>query len=170
MYVWPGFDPVDPNPGSFFKQRGIEFDGTLFIRYPVKRTFSPLSEDQLDQQEQFLGATLPQDYRQLLQQFGPVHLPGKAAIIIKPPDEAIRTTRAAWCYEDTPLSVLAISGYNRTCDGNSIGFIRSGGLFQPEVYEFNHELRYDGDDLHLWTRKVGDSLADFLLEYLNRQI
>jgi len=29
MYVWPGFDPMDPNPKSFFKKHGIKFDGEL---------------------------------------------------------------------------------------------------------------------------------------------
>jgi hypothetical protein len=168
MYVWPGFDPLDPKPRSFFKNRGIKFDGDLFIRYLVKQTFSPLSEDQLDLQEHSLGVILPVDYKQLLQHFGPVHLPGKANIIIKSPEEAIKTTLATWCYEGTPLSVLAISSYNQTSDGNSIGFIRSGDRFQPEIYEFDHELYRHGDNPGLWTRKVGESLADFLLEYLNQ--
>ena len=168
MYVWPGFDPLDPNPKSFLKNRGIKFDGNLFIRYLVKQTFSPLSEDQLDQQERSLGVRLPVEYKQLLQHFGPVHLPGKAKIIIKSPEEAIKATRAAWSYEGTPLFVLAISSFNERSDGNSIGFIRSGDRFQAEIYEFDHELYRPGDNPGLWTRKVGESLADFLLEYLNQ--
>lgn len=169
MYVWPGFDPTDPNPRAFFKDLGIKFDGGLFIRYPVKKTFSPLSGNQLDQQERSLGVTLPADYKQLLQHVGPVHLPGKATIIIETPQEALNTTRQVWCYEDARLSVLAISSYHQTSDGNSIGFIRSGNLFRPEIYEFDHELFRNGADPSLWTRKVGDSLAVFLLEYLSRQ-
>lgn len=169
MYVWPGFDPTHPNPRGFFKKLGIKFDGVLFIRYPVEKTFAPLSREELDQHERSLGVHLPVDYKQLLQQFGPVHLPGEANIIIEPPQEALKTTHAAWCYEGTPLSVLAISSYNLTSDGNSLGFIRNGEMFDPEVYEFDHELFHNGDDPHLWTKKVGDSLADFLLEYLNGQ-
>jgi hypothetical protein len=33
MYIWPGFDPIDPDPAAFFRERGIDFDGELFIRY-----------------------------------------------------------------------------------------------------------------------------------------
>jgi hypothetical protein len=169
MYVWPGFDPMDPDPGKFFKRLGIKFDGSLFISYPVKMTFAPLSKEELIQQERSLGVQLPDDYKELLQQFGPVHLPGSADVILQSPQEALASTRAAWCYQGKPLSVLSISSYNRTSDGNSIGFIRKGNLFGPEIYEFDHELLYHGDDPNLWTRKAGDSLAEFLLEYLNGQ-
>ncbi len=166
MYVWPDFDPMDRRPKAFFKKRGIEFDGVLYIRYPVNKTIDPLSQAQLDQQERSLGLHLPVDYKQLLLSFGPIHLPGNANVIITSPADALQLTRDSWCYGDKPLTVLAISSYNCTCDGNSIGFIRSGDLFQPEVYEFNHELLYKADDPRLWTRKVGNSLTGFLLEYL----
>jgi len=169
IYAWPGFDPMNPDPERFFKKLGIDFDGILFISYPVKLTFSPLSSEELSQYERFLSAEIPVDYKLLLQQFGPVHLPGKANIIIESPQEALKTTRAVWCYEGTPLSVLAISSYNSTSDGNSIGFIRNGDAFEPEVYEFDHELIHNGGDPRVWTRKVGDSLAEFLLEYLDSQ-
>jgi hypothetical protein len=69
MYVWPDFDPTDPNPRAFFRKRGIKFDGDLFIRYPVKKTFSPLSGGELDHEERSLGVALPADYKQLLQQY-----------------------------------------------------------------------------------------------------
>jgi hypothetical protein len=167
MYVWPGFDPMNPNPGKFFKKLGIKFDGDLFISYPVKITFAPLSKEELVHQERLLGIELPLDYKLLLQRFGPVHLPGGANIIIESPQEALKTTRAAWCYEGKPLSVLAISSYNRTSDGNSIGFIRNGNSFGPEIYEFDHELVHNEDDPKAWTKKAGDSLAEFLLEYLD---
>ena len=167
MYVWPGFDPMDPNPKKFFKKLGINFDGDLFISYPVKMTFAPLSKEELTRQEQILGAELPDDYIHLLQEFGPVHLPGAGKVIMESPLEALRSTRAVWCEEGKPLSVLAVSTYNRTSDGNSIGFVRKGNSFGPEIYEFDHELVYSGEDPAHWTNKAGDSLAGFLLEYLN---
>jgi hypothetical protein len=34
------------------------------------------------------------------------------------------------------------------------------------LYEFNHELRHRGDDPSLWTKKLSDSLADFVIDYL----
>lgn len=168
MYWWPEFNPREDDPDAFFKEQGIKFDGELFIRYRVKRTFRPIPAAELGQQEQALGVALPHDYKVLLQQFGPLHLPGRACIALESPKEALRTTRGRWCNEDKPLSVLAISPYWETSDGNSIGFIRNGDAFQPAVYEFNHELVYEGDDPTLWSVRRGDSLAEFLLEYLNQ--
>jgi hypothetical protein len=170
-YVWPGFDPMNPNPRRFFKTLGIEYDGELFIRYPVKITFSPCSMMELIQSERMLGAALPVDYQQLMLQFGPVHLPGKANVIIEPPQKALRTTRARWCWcdEARPPCVLAISSYNLTSDGNSIGFIRNGDVFGPEIHEFDHERVNAGADPRAWARKTGDSLATFLVEYLDGQ-
>lgn len=170
MYLWDGFDPMDPNPKAFFRKCKIEFDGELFIRYPVKRTFDPIPQTELAHQENFLGIELPTDYKQLLLEFGQVHLPGKAKIIIESPEQALKTTRRGWCGEGQPLSALAISRYNMWSDGNSIGFLRYGDKFQSAVYEFDHELRYKGDDPSLWSKQVGESLAEFLLGYLSRRI
>jgi hypothetical protein len=167
MYCWPGFDPMDPNPKKFFKKLGIEFDGDLFIRYPVKKTFSPMSAQKIAEEEREIGVNLPLEYKTILSEFGGVHLPGNANVAIETPLEALRTTRGAWCYEGKRLSVLAVSSYNRASDGNSVGFIRLDSEFSPVVYEFDHELLYHGDDPSLWTRRVADSLADFLLDYLN---
>ena len=170
MYVWPGFNPMDPDPEAFFKKQGIDFDGLLFIRYPVKRTFRPLPAALISDEERSLEVKLPGDYKTLLEMFGEFHLPGKASVCIRAPARALALTRGAWCYEGKPLSALAISNFNNTSDGNSIGYIREGNCFRPELFEFDHELLYEGDNPALWTRKVGDCLADFLLEYLDRNI
>lgn len=170
MYVWPGFSHANDDPEKFFAQQGIEFDGILHIRYPVSKTFDPVPADQLAHEEHSLGATLPDDYKLLLQEFGQFHLPGKASIILESPAEAVKTTRNGWCYKGQSLSVLAISPYNQTSDGNSIGFIRTGDSFSPTLYELDHELRCKGDNPSLWTKKVGDSLTAFLLGYLDRHI
>jgi hypothetical protein len=166
MYVWPGFDVNDPNPRKFFKKYGIEFDGELFIRYPVKRTFNPIPAKQLERQEKAMGAILPGDYKTLLLEFGTFHLPGNAGIMMKSPRDALKTTQSAWCFGEMPLSALAISPYSQSSDGNSIGFLSKGAAFQRGLYEFQHDLRFQGDDPSLWTRKVSNSLADFLLQYL----
>jgi hypothetical protein len=168
MYDWPGFTPRDPDPARFFKQEGIEFDGVLFIRYPVKKTFKPVPRNQIEEEERSVGATLPSDYKRLIENFGAFHLPGKANVAFESPAEALKTTRARWCYAGKPLSVLAISKYHATSDGNSLGFIREGDSFGMSLYEFDHERVHVGDDPSLWTRKIGDSLADFVLEYLRR--
>jgi hypothetical protein len=170
MYAWPGFNPMNPDPDRFFAQEGIEFDGLLFIRYPVKRTFNPIPRAQLEDEERVVGATLPSDYRLLLEEFGTFHLPGKAKVAIESPAEALRTTRACWCYEGKQLSVLAISAYNATSDGNAIGFVRQGDSFGMALYEFDHERLYQGDDPSLWTTKISDSLADFVVEYLRSDV
>ena len=168
IYVWPGFDPIDPDPDKYFRQHRVEFDGELFIRYPVKRTFDPIPMDRIKEAERSLGANLPGDYKVLLEKFGPFHLPGDADIRIQSPMDALRATRACWCYEDKPLSVLAISPYNATSDGNAIGYIRQGDSFGPSIYEFDHELVHMADSPSLWTHKVADCLADFVLDYLDR--
>lgn len=78
-------------------------------------------------------------------------------------------TQQLWCYEEgQPLRVLAISAYNVTSDGNSIGFVRDGNSFQDTVFEFNHELGYKGDDPSFWATKISDCLADFVIDYLER--
>lgn len=168
MYRWPGFDPRHPDPATFFSAGRIEFDGDLFIRYRVKETFNPLSVERIEAEEGMVGASLPNDYKVLLQTFGEFHLPGAAGICIESPAKALKTTRGTWRYEGEPLRALAISSYNDTSDGNSIGFIRDGDSFQPALFELCHELRSRGDDPSLWTKKLGDSLSDFLLEYLER--
>ncbi len=158
---------MDPNPKKFFRRLGIEFDGNLFIRYPVKKTFNPMKVERILEEENKIGVSLPTEYKSLLEEFGGVHLPGDANIAIDTPIEAMRTTRGVWCYEGKPLSVLAISYYNRDADGNNIGFIRKGSEFSSIVYEFDHELLYQGDDPSLWSRPLADTLSEFLLNYLD---
>lgn len=167
MYCWPGFDPMDRNPKQYFRNLGIEFDGDLFIRYRVEKTFRPMSIQEILEEESKIGVLLPADYKSLLEEFGPVHLPGDANVAIDTPMEALRATRSAWCYEGKPLSAIAISAYNRNADGNSIGFIRKGSEFSSIVYEFDHELAYKGDDPLLWSRPLADTLSAFLLNYLD---
>ena len=165
MYCWPEFTPM-ANPKKFFRKLGIEFDGVLFIRYPVKKTFCPMMVEKIMEEEEKIGVLLPTEYKSLLEEFGGVHLPGNANVAIDTPMEALRNTRGTWCYEGKPLSVLAISSYNLDADGNSIGFIRKGSEFSPVLYEFDHELVYKGDDPSLWSRPLAETLSDFLLSYL----
>jgi hypothetical protein len=166
MYCWPGFNPAEDDPEEFFSQQGIEFDGILMVRYPVKRTFQPMSVKQIEKEERLVGVALPDDYKALLHEFGPVHLPGPAEIIIETPSNARELTRNYWCRNSKPLSVLAISAYHAHSDGNSIGFVREGNAFLPFVYEFDHELVRKDNDPSEWTKRIGDSLATFLLDYL----
>jgi hypothetical protein len=48
--------------------------------------------------------------------------------------------------------------------------VREGDSFQDAIYEFDHELLHKGDDPSLWTRKIGDGLAEFLVEYLEHNV
>jgi len=162
MYYWPAFDPMDPDPDAFFEREGIEYDGGLFIRFPVKRTFSPLTPAQVRQQESELGVRLPRDYVTLLETFGEFQLPGNADVGLDSPRSAQK-----WSSEHPP-PVLAISPYNNTGDGNSLGFIRDGDRFLDAVYEFEHELVWPDAEVSTWTTKIADSLADFVIEYLDR--
>jgi hypothetical protein len=168
MYFWPDFDPVHPNPKAYFRKQGVEFDGDLYIRYRVKQTIRPIPSAQIEQEERIVGATLPEDYKTLLQVFGEVHLPGNAVFCLDSPAKALNATRGAWHDTDTPPKVLAVSSYWRTSDGNSIGFIREGDAFLPAIYEFNHELVYGAENTSEWTTRLSDSLADFILAYLQQ--
>lgn len=168
MYFWPGFDPLDDDPAKFFRKHKIEFDGDLFIRYPVKATFHPLTKSQIEKEERELGFTLPSDYKTLLQTFGEFHLPGTASICLNAPAAALQSTHSQWCEPDEPLCVLAISSYWQSSDGNSIGYVRAGDALGCELFEFNHELRYEGNDPVLWSKRISNSLADFVLEYLGK--
>ncbi len=166
VYIFPDYDPHQDDATALCKRLCIPFTDDLMVRYPAKRTFCPILRAKIDANEASLGITLPEDYKKLLETFGEFHLPGKASVCLKSPLNALEATRCAWCYEGKPLTVLAISSYNNTSDGNSIGYIRDGNLFRPELFEFKHELLYGNDDPSLWTRKVGESLADFLITYL----
>jgi hypothetical protein len=119
------------------------------------------------EEENKIGVLLPTEYKSLLEEFGGVHLPGRADVAINTPMTALKSTRGVWCYEGNPLSVRAISSYNHDTDGNSIGFIRQGSEFSSIVYEFDHELVYKGDDISLWSRPLANTLAEFLLNYLD---
>lgn len=66
LYVWPGFNPEIHDPDEFFASRDIEFDGELFIRYRVERTFRPLTAAQIAREERLIGAKLPADYTAFL--------------------------------------------------------------------------------------------------------
>jgi hypothetical protein len=166
MYCWPGFDPMDPDPGAFFHKLGIEFDGDLFIRYPVKNTFSPMTHEAILEEEDKVGLLLPMDYKLLLAEFGSVQLPGAANIAIMSPIEAMKSTRSMFCSDGKPLIALAISSYNQEADGKSIGFIRDGSEFSSIIYQFDHELAYKGDEPSLWSKPLAESLSEFLLGYL----
>lgn len=168
MYLWPGFDLEHPDPAAFFAARGIEFDGDLFIRYRVKETFHPMTVERIADEERIVGAVLPQDFKTLLEVFGEFHLPGPANIFLRSPAHALEITRNQWSYEDRPPRVLAISSYNQTSDGNSIGFLREGNTFQEELFEFNHERRPLSEETSFWTKKLNNSLADFILDHLDR--
>lgn len=159
---------MDPKPKAFFKAQGIKFDGLLFIRYRVEQTFQPLTAAEIKAAEKNIGATLPSDYKTLLQMFGGFHLPGRAGIQLRPPLEAMSATSNQWQDKTSPLRVIAISQFNQTSDGDCIGFLRKGKSFLPELFKFDHERVYQGTDPSLWSKKVGDSLSEFLLSYLNR--
>ena len=167
MYDWPGFDQMHPNPKKYFKRLGIEFDGNLFIRFPMKLTFNPIAVDRIVEEERTIGVLLPIEYKLVLEEFGRVNLPVTADVTIETPLEAVSNTRCAWWRSEKPLPMLAISTFNTTSDGNGIGFIRTGSQFSPVVYEFSLGLLDDGDDPLRWARPLANSLSEFLLNYLD---
>lgn len=166
MYMWPDFDGLDPNPDLFFAKRGIEYDGSLFIRYPVKKTFDPISRDQIEAEERLLDVSLPEDYKILLETFGEFHLPGDCVVCLNAPMNALELTRECWCRGDAPLQALAISQYWKTGDGNCIGYVSRGNKFGPGLFEFDHELTNDDGNPSTFAKPLANSLCEFVCSYI----
>ena len=166
-HVFPDYDHMNCDATTVCERLGIPFTDDLFLAYPAERTFHPISESEVVEEEDELGVQLPDDYKKLLMVFGEFHLPGKAAICFERPLRAAYTTQGAWQVDEN-FSALAISSYNVDSDGNSIGFIRRNDRFGDEVFEFKHELRYHGNDPALWTNKLAGSLAEFIVNYLSQ--
>jgi len=147
---------------------GIPVTDDVVIEYAANRTFSPLPEPDIDAYEDALGASLPDDYKQLLATFGAFHLPGSAAICLASPTSAISSTCDGWWFDDPlTMTVLAISSYHQHSDGDSIGFVRDRDRFNPALFVFKHELRSGGDDPSLWTEHIADSFAAFVIAYID---
>jgi hypothetical protein len=166
-HVFPDYDHMNGDATAVCERLGIPFTDDLFIEYPTERTFCPIDEADIAQEEQELGVRLPSDYKTLLNVFGEFHLPGNAVICIESPLHAAHTSQGAWQIDEN-LTALAISSYNVHSDGNSIGFLRQGDRFGDELFEFNHELRYHGDDPTLWTKRLASSLSEFIVSYIDQ--
>ena len=165
------FDDYDPEVGdvpALCNRLGIPATDDIVIEYPANRTFSPLPESEIAAYEEAVGASLPWDYKRLLAMFGTFHLPGRVSFCLYSPSSAISATCGGWWFDD-PLTmpVLAISPYHQHSDGDSIGFLRSGSEFAPWLHVFKHELRHHGDDPSQWSERVADSLADFVISYID---
>jgi hypothetical protein len=147
VYSFDDYDPASGDATSLCKRLGIPVTDDIIIEFPINRTFQPLSPSKIAKLSKQLGASLPVDYNRLLTELGAFHLPGNADIGLFPPGSAFARTRQAWWFKD-PLTtpVLAISSYDRYCDGDSLGFLRAGKAFAPELYVFKHELRSQGED------------------------
>jgi len=165
--VFPDYDHMNCDATAVCERLGIPSTDDLFLQYPAERTFDSIDEAEIDAEEEELGIKLPSDYKRLLTEFGEFHLPGTAAICFERPVRAVYTTQGALQIDEN-LSALAISSYNVDADGNSIGFIRHNDRFGDAVFEFNHELRYHSDDPTMWTKKLAGSLAEFIVNYLNK--
>lgn len=165
VYVFDDYDPHECDPTAVCERLGIPYSEELFLEYPVERTFEPLTAAQIVVEEEQLGATLPEDYKTLLATFGKFHLPGTASFCLWAPTDAAQVGEEAWSVPDN--GILAISTYMQESDGNMIGFIRAGDHFAPELYEFSSDLRWMDDPDQPWQIKRADSLAEFVIQYLN---
>jgi len=168
VYCFDDYDPETEDPTELCRRLGIPVTDDIVIEYPAAKTFSPISESSIAELSRELGAALPEDYTRLLAEFGAFHLPGQCAICFHSPDSALSCTCGQWDFDDPSTApVLAISDYHKECDGDSIGFLRAGESFAPAVYVFKHELRFEGDDPKLWTEKLAESLAEFIVSYID---
>jgi len=168
VYYFDDYDPATGDATALCKRLGIPVTDDIVIEFPAKRTFAPLSPAKIAKLSKQLGAVLPADYTTLLAELGAFHLPGNSEIGFFSPESAIAATRQAWWFKvPATMPVLAISPYHRQSDGDSIGFLRAGKLFAPEVYVFKHELRSQGDDPKKWTEQIAESLPEFIISYID---
>ncbi len=168
-YIFPDYDPIECDATALCDRLGIPHTDDIIIRYPSNRTFSPIDADLIAQQEAEIGITLPQDYKTLLESFGEVHLPGHANVCINSPTIAVNATRGYWVAEPAPLTMLAISKYNDTSDGDAIGFLRDDDRFGDAVFKFDHELIYGDNGPAKCSTQIADSLGDFIMRYLAKK-
>jgi hypothetical protein len=168
VYHFEDYDPATGDATSLCKRLGIPLTDDIIVEFPIERTFKPLSRAKIDKLSRELNASLPSDYTALLAEFGPFHLPVDSDIALFAPSAAIHQTAYYWHFTDPAMMpALAISHYNYDCDGDAVGYLRSGKTFGPELYHFKHEMRYKGDDPQLWTEKIAPSLSDFIISYLD---
>ena len=168
VYYFDDYEHELADPAPLCTRLGIPVTDEIVIEYPANRTFSPLTESDISALEKTFGASLPEDYRRLLATFGTFHLPGNAALCMHSPSSVISASCGGWLFDDpVTIPVIAISPYHQYSDGNSIGFIRKGAEFGAELFVFDHELRYKGDDPTLWSERIADSFAAFIISYID---
>ena len=166
-HVFDDYDHMNSDATAVCERLGIPFTDDIILAYPAERTFAPISEAEIAEEEEEIGVRLPEDYKQLLIAFGEFHLPGDAEICFQSPLNAAYNSQGQWQVDEN-LSVLAITSYNVDTDGNSIGFIRREDRYGDELFEFDHERRYHGDDPALWSKKLAGSLSEFIVQYLRQ--
>jgi len=168
VYYFDDYDPASGDATALCNRLGIPTTDEIVIQFPAGRTFKPISTSRISALAKRLNASLPTDYISLLAEFGDFHLPGSSDIALFSPESIISTTCQNWGFENpSTMPVLAISNYNHHCDGDDIGFLRSGESFDRDVYVFKHELRYQGDEPRLWTERIAPSLSEFIISYLD---
>lgn len=168
MYCFPGFDSIEDDPDDFFSERGVEFDGVLFVRFPARLLYKPIPMEEIEEEEQLLGVELPTDYKSLLATFGEFYVPGDhiGSVLYRPIDA--HEDSGNYGYPDSAVTALTIARYNDVSDGNAIGYICQDGRVLPQLFRFEHELQYDSANPMRNVQKVGESLSQFLIEYLDR--
>jgi hypothetical protein len=168
MYCFPGFDPETDDPTDFFAARGIEFDGELFVRFPTSQLFAPIPKADLLAEAKTLGLTLPADYVEILSTFGSFTPPGNDiwSPVLRPTEACSFAT--GYGYPEIPIAALAIADFNNVSDGNAIGFLCDRGVVEPTLFRFEHENQFDPDEPRANVKPIADSLAEFLISYLEK--
>jgi len=170
VYSFEQYNAENHDATELCEYLGIPYTDDLFVEYPAHRTFNPVSDDRIARLSGELGVNaLPNDYVALLREIGDFHLPGNGRITLCSPESASALTRGVWWFPGLATTpVLAISEYKHTCDGDSIGFLRVGDHFAPEVYLLEIGRRHMGDESpEAWTRQLAGNLSEFICRYLD---
>lgn len=166
---------VDPETGiadatNVCKRLGIPYSDDVILEFPAKSTFAGHAQSDVRELEQALQATVPADYFRLMTEFGSFRLPGDDDIGFYSPRTIVACEGLPWeLGHIASWPVLAISFFHRDSDGDCIGFLReTEAKFGSPLYLFRHEERYLGDDPKLWSERIADSLAEFLIDYIDQ--
>ncbi len=164
VYVFDDYDPEAGDATAVCQRLGIAYTDDLFLEYPAEQTFDPMPVEQIEAEEKQIGVTLPDDYKTLLATFGKFHLPGQASFCLKAPVDAAQESEQ---FSVPDNGILVISSFTDQSDSTMIGFVRDGDHFAPQLYLFDMGLRWMDDPDYPWQTQTADSLAEFVIRYLD---
>lgn len=124
----------------------------------------PVPPEYVTSLEVAVQASLPQDYRVLLERCGTFEVPGEPVVRLYDPAVVCAYVGSIYNMEGMPPAAwpaLPIARYGDS--GDDLGFVRTGDVFGPAVGILNHEGPWLDAARENWYEVAADSLSDFIL-------